>query len=168
MTAIRCTKKLLKEMGLKSADLSDASQEALLGDWYGNLFYHNGKKCLLFAAEKTLLCFVVTEVTRKQIRKLEVVFREGLFRLLLEEGFQPNQVSQLLDECREIEYAATADRGMIGSMNELVKEAQFWLEQLGSPAAPDIAAIHQTLNRNPLKQISYKFAIDVSKELLIG
>jgi hypothetical protein len=168
MTIIRCTKKLCKEMGLKSTDLSDTQHESLLGDWYANLFYHDSKKCLLFAAEKTLLCFVVTEVTRKQIRKLEEVFREGLFRLLLDEGFQPNQVSQLLDECSSVEYATTADRGMIGSMNELVKEAQFWLGQLGSPAAPDLPAIHQTLNRNPLKQISYKFAIDVSKELLTG
>ena len=156
--------------GLSTADLCGTfHQEALLGDWYGNLFYHNRKKCLLFVAEKTLLCFVVTEVTRSaDSQTCEEVFREGLFRLLLDEGFHANQVSQLLDECREIKYAATADRGMIGSMNELVKEAQFWLGQLGTPAAPDIAAIHQTLNRNPLKPISYRFAIDVTKELLSG
>jgi len=165
MTLIRCTQKLRKEMGLGPTDLSNESQESLLGDWYAHPFFYDRKKCLLFTVEKTLLTFLVTAVTRDLIRKLDDVFREGLFRLLLDEGFQPVQVNPLFDSCRLIEYAATTDRSTTGSMNELVKDAQFWLGQYGGPTT-NLTVLNQKLNRIPMKRIEYANAIEATKILL--
>jgi hypothetical protein len=168
MTLLRCTKKLRNEMGLSPMDLSGQQHESPLGDWYAHLFFQDRKKCLLFAAEKTLLTFLVTDVKRDQIRQLDVLFRDGLFRLLLDEGFQPTQANPIFDACRTIEYVATADRSMTGSVNELVKDAQFWLGQLGGPATADITALNRKLNRIPMKRIGYGQAIEATCKTLEG
>lgn len=97
---------------------------------------------------------------------LKEVFYDGLFRLLLDERFESRQVASLLEECQTIEYAATADRRMIGSVNELVKEAQFWLGQLGHADNSDLAAINQKLNSIPMKHIAYRQAIEATRVTL--
>lgn len=85
MTLIRCTTKLRKEMGLKPSDLADSDGAmGLLGDWYAHLFFYARQKCVLFAAEKTLCCFLTPALTHDRIRQLDEVFRDGLFRFLLD------------------------------------------------------------------------------------
>lgn len=166
MTLIRCTLKLRKEMGLGPADLSERRHDSPLGDWYAHLFYQDRKKCLLFAAEQTLLALLAINVNREQIRKLDRLFRDGLFRLLLDEGFQPAEAEPLLVACRSVEYATTTDRSRIGSVNELVKEAQFWLGRMGGPARADVAALNRKLNEIPMKRIGYFHAIEMTRSAL--
>jgi hypothetical protein len=146
--------------------LSGAVADAPLGDWYAHLFFEDRKKCVLFASQKTLLCFVATAVPRERIKALDEVFRDGLFRLLLNEGFQPKQAALVLDACQTVHYAATTDRSMIGTVNEMVKEIQFWLPRYGGVAGPDLTALHHRLNRNPLKRNQYAYAIERTKEVL--
>ena len=166
MTLLRCTQKLRTVMGLGPADLKEAGSEALLGDWYATLLYEHRKKCVLFASDKTLLCFLVPALSQARIRRLDDVFRDGLFRLLLDEGFQPQHVTRLFHECRNVRYAATIDRSMTGTVNEMVKEVHFWLPRFGDVANPDLAALHHKLNRYPLKRNEYDYAIDRTKRLL--
>lgn len=165
-TVLRCTARLRKEMSLSRAGLSDKTTDAPLGDWYAHLFFEERKKCVLFASAKTLLSFVSTALPRERIKRLDEVFREGLFRLLLDEGFQPQQVTPVFDACRDIRYAATSDRSMTGTVNELVKEVQFWLPRYGGVASPNLAALHHKLNRTPLKRNEYAYATDRTKEVL--
>lgn len=167
MITLRCTQKLRKEMGLSPKDLQDApAGDSLLGDWYAHLFYEDRKKCVCFVAQKTLLCFVATALSRQQIKKLDEVFRDGLFRLLLDEGFQAEHATPVFDQCRQVQYAATTDRSMTGTVNELIKDIQFWLPRHGGVTSPDLAALHHKLNRNPLKRNGYAFAIDRTREVL--
>ena len=77
MQLIRCTAKLLKEMGLKKSDLiGDAPRFSFLGQWHANLIHINRKKCVLFANDKTLINFIVPDVSRAEIRELDVMFKE--------------------------------------------------------------------------------------------
>lgn len=66
----------------------------------------------------------MTDVKREQIRKLDDLFRDRLFRPLLDEGFQPTQANLVFDACRTVEYAATADRP-----SRLGNERLQWLGQ---------------------------------------
>ncbi|MDA7979488.1 MAG: hypothetical protein MPJ50_12050 [Pirellulales bacterium] len=166
MTLIRCTQKLRKEMGLKPADLCESADDSLLGAWYAHLFFEERKKCVLFVSEKTLLCFLAPALSRDRIRKLDEVFRDGLFRLLLDEGFQPDHATPVFNECRTIRYAATADRSMTGTVNEMVKDIQFMLPDFGGVATPNLPALHHRLNRNPLKRNEYQYAIERTKQVL--
>lgn len=163
MTLIRCTTKLRKEMGLKPADLVETAEASgLLGDWYAHLFFYARQKCVLFAAEKTLCCFLAPALTRGRIRKLDEVFRDGLFRLLLDEGFQAGEAQRLFDQCLTVRYGAGADRTMTGSVTELVKMAEAWLDARQS-AALDLPKLNHDLNRIPMKRIGYDYAIDQTR-----
>lgn len=166
MILLRCTAKLRKEMGLRPSDLHGDSPESLLGDWYAHLFFEERKKCVLFVSERTLLCFLATGLNRDRIRRLDEVYQDGFFRLLLDEGFQPEQARPAFHDCREVAYAATSDRSMVGTVNELVKETQFLLPRHGGVASPDLPALHHKLNRTPLKRNGYDYAIDRAKRLL--
>ena len=153
-------------MALLPSDLGDAEADDPLGDWYAHLFFEDRKKCVLFVSEKTLLCFVATALPRDRIKKLDVVFRDGLFRLLLDEGFQPRQATLVLDPSKTVDYAVTTDRSMTGTVNEMVKECQFWLPRYGGVGSPDLPALHHRLNRNPLKRNRYEFAIERTTQVL--
>jgi len=168
MTLIRCTQKLRKEMRLKPSDLQEADDDSLLGEWYAHLFFHDRKKCIFFAAEKTLLCFLVTGLSRDRIRQLDEVFRDGLFRLLLDEGFQPEQATELFDECRTVNYGVTSDRSMTGTVSELVKDIQCWLPHHGGVTNPDLSTLNHDLNRIPMKRNKYVYAIEMTKTVLAG
>ncbi len=75
MQLIKCTKKLQKEMGLKKNDISENEpKESCLGSWHANLIYIDGKKCVLFANDKTLFNFIVPNIPRVQIKELSKVF----------------------------------------------------------------------------------------------
>lgn len=166
MLTLRCTQKLRKEMGLSPKDLQDDAEDSLLGDWYAHMFFQDRKKCVCFVAEKTLLCFIATALPRERIKRLDEVFRDGLFRLLLDEGFQPQHATPIFEECQKVQYATTTDRSMTGTVNELVKDIQFWLPHHGSVVSPDLATLHHKLNRNPLKRNKYVFAIERTKQVL--
>lgn len=167
MLLLRCTARLRKEMGLRPSDLSTESPNSLLGDWYAHLFFEERKKCVLFVNEKSLLCFLAVGLKRDRIRQLDDVFRDGFFRLLLDEGFQPEHATPAFNDCREVGYAATSDRSMVGTVNELVKETQFLLPRHGGVTSPDhLPALQHKLNRTPLKRNRYDYAIDRAKSLL--
>jgi len=166
MVLIRCTAKLRKEMGLRPADLRSESPQSQLGDWYAHLFFEKRKKCVLFVSERTLLCFLAVGLKRDRLRRLDEVFRDGFFRLLLDEGFQPEQATPAFNGCREMGYAATSDRSMVGTVNELVRETQFLLPRHGGVASPDLASLYHKMNRTPLKRNGYEYAIVRAKNLL--
>ncbi len=77
MLILRCTTKILKEMGVSKSSLEDVSENNHpLREWYVNLFHFNRKKCLLFTNAATLFSFVVQGVSRNEIRKIESLFRK--------------------------------------------------------------------------------------------
>lgn len=44
---IRCTQKLLKELGVENSELTESeNQDSSLGDWYANIFTLDRKKLL--------------------------------------------------------------------------------------------------------------------------
>ena len=63
MQLIRCTKKLQKEMGLKSSDLcTEEPRFSYLGSWHANLIHIDRRKCVLFVNDKTLFNFTESNI----------------------------------------------------------------------------------------------------------
>ena len=87
MVVFRCTHKVLREMGLKPKELADdVGEENALGEWYVNLLWVRGKKCLQFMHEPTAFCFLMTPVARKDIRDIGPLFEAGAVAVLADEG----------------------------------------------------------------------------------
>ena len=111
MQLIRCTAKLLKEMGIRPKDLRQVKPKfSFLGQWHANLIYINRRKTLLFVNDRTLFNFVVPDVTRSQIRDLPDEFRLTLSCVLAEEAIPEDIRDRILAEYEEIGFAKSSNR----------------------------------------------------------
>ncbi len=169
MPLIRCTKKLLTEMG--DAALSTPGQAAgdvLLGDWFANLLRIEGQKCVIFTSERTLLTFLVPGLRRDAIRDLPNIFRDGLSGLLESEAFTDEAVDRLHSEYRELAIASTNDRRVLGSLNDLSQMAEAHVQHGGGLHSCDVREINHRLNQTPMKLLKMLSPIAATKSLLGG
>jgi len=120
---IRCTAKLLKEMGMTKADLVEkASSESALDEWYAHLFFLARRKCVLFAHARTYYGFVAYGLKREDIRKLDEIFKKNLGYRLYEDSFSPEAIKKAMAITDTITYGRTIDRRVLCVMNQMIYE----------------------------------------------
>ncbi len=166
MQLIRCTKKLQKEMGLKKSDLSVSEPKLLfLGQWHANLIYIDRQKCILLVNDKTLFNFIIPDVSRAQIRKLDELFKVYFEWVLSEEGFGKTDKERIMNEYQEIEYSNTNSKSVLGSMNDLTFHYKYYILSEGGVHSNAIPNIIKKLNRMPMGAIEYRFSIEALEAL---
>ncbi len=167
MQIIKCTKKLQKEMGLKNTDLSvSESTDVVIGPWHANLIYILGKKCVLFVNDKTLFNFIVTGVTRDQIRNLSDMFVINLRCTLINEGIDEESCNKILNEYSSLEFKNTDNKSVLGSINDLAFHYKVNIEDEGSIHTHQIPNIIKRFNHMPMGALKYTYAIKALKEAL--
>lgn len=150
---IRCTAKLLKEIGMAKADLvENTSPESALGEWYAHLFFLARRKCALFIHARTYYGFVAYDVKREDIRKLDGVFRKGLGHRLYEDGFSPDAIKKAMTASEEVVYGRTIDRRVLGVMNQMIYEFGACLDRYGFVTSETLKKSFDLLPRAPHKQ----------------
>jgi len=164
MGIIRCTAKLLTE--LKTKPTNGSSQSPAWCDWHANLLWVDRKKCVLFTNNQTLYSFFLPLMKKPILENFEVVFRLGLFKSLMTEGFAEPQVEYVLREHQHIVIARTNSRSILGSMNDLAFQIKSMIYATGGLANADLSEINRQLNRIPMGAINYKVSIDELKGLL--
>ena len=166
MQLIQCSKKLQKEIGLKKGDLVESCPKfSFLGSWHANLLHISRKKCVLFVNDKTLFNFIVAGVSREEIRKIDVLFTQNLSCVLLSEGIPEEVKEKVMHEYREIKYANTSNKSVIGSMNDLAFHYKHHILSEGGVHSAGIPGIIHKLNHMPMGAIGYKYSIEALKEL---
>lgn len=164
MQLIRCTKKLQKEMGLKPSDLcTEEPCFSYLGPWHANLIYIDRRKCLLFANDRTLLNFIVPDVSRENIRELDKLFTSYLSCILADESFEEADRERILSEYGEIGFANTNSKSVLGSMNDLAFHYKYSILESGGVHSPAVPEIIRRLNRMPMSAIKEVFPIEALK-----
>ena len=120
MQLIRCTAKLLKEVGLKPNELQhDEPRFSFLGPWHANLIYIDRRKSVLFVNDRTLFNLILPDVSRAQIRALPNLFLSGLSCVISAEEFPEDVKMKILGEYEEIVLSKSSDRSVLGSANDL-------------------------------------------------
>jgi hypothetical protein len=158
---IRCTARLLKEMGLTNADLgNNASEESELGEWYANLFFVERKKCVIFTNARTLFTFICFDVNRSEIKNSGKLFRIGFGKALLDEDLEGALIQRLVDECRDVQFARTQDRSVLGVMVDHVKNIKWMVMRDGGLEKSDFSEIIKQLNRTPLLTRDFTYSIE--------
>jgi len=163
MTILRCTKKLLKEIGAPPTDIREFSGLGLLGSWHANIFRIEKHKAIIFTNDKTLYSFVVAGVKRKDIRRIDEMFREQLFRTLKSKRIDVSRFNQVMDETIDIVIGKTNSRTILGSMNDHVATTIYHVAYDGGYEHLDINDINERLNDTPMKGIGYSHS---EKELI--
>ena len=162
MQLIRCTAKLMKEIGLKKLDLVDESPEnSFLGQWHANLIYINRRKCVIFVNDKILLNFIATDVSRAEIRKLDEMFRSLFRHFLASEGFSRELIEKMLAEYSEIKFGKSNNRSVLGSLNELAFHYEHSIIASEGSHSSEVSEIIKRLNRMPMRaSVGYIYPIE--------
>lgn len=162
MTIIRCTQKLLTELRIKPDPVVGEDETG----WHANLLRIERYRCVLCAHDETLFSFFVCRPTRPDFEQFPEVFGQGLFKTMLQFGFPQGQVERMLDTTREIHYAKTSNRRVLGSMNEMARMLEWSISSRGGLAATDPVDLQRLLNETPFKAIGYDRPIDRMQRLL--
>jgi len=169
MRLIHCTQKLLKELDVPLVELDNIpSASEGLGSWYANLIRIDRKKCLLFTNEKTLYSFLIPKVVKSTLKNIEDEFLINLNFNLQAEGFSLEVINKVMQECKEIGFAKTASKSVLGSMNEFAFEFEFLIRREGGIDHIKILQINQQINRTPMSAIKYQYPIEAFRTLLLG
>ena len=158
MAIVRCTAKLLKELGTNQ--LTETSQSPSLWDWHANLLRIERKKWVLFTNDQTLYSFFVRFVKRPLPPDFVEMFRLGLFKSLMGEALTELLVENALRYHRNVVIARTKSRGVLGSMNDLAFQLKCLIEIMGGLARADLSEVNREMNRIPMSAINYRVSID--------
>ncbi len=151
MQLIRCTAKLIKELGLTKSELADEPPKfSFLGQWHANLIYISRRKCVLFANDKILINFIVPDVSRAEIKNLGSMFESTFHCILADEGYSQKQIIKILAEYSEIGIGKSNNRSVLGSLNDLAFHYEHSILESGGPHSAAIPSIISRLNRMPM------------------
>jgi len=157
MGIIRCTAKMLKELGVKPTD--ELGQSVSIGNWHANLLLIDRRKCVLFTNDQTLYSLFVPALKKPQFEIFPEVFRLNLYKGLMSEGFSERQIECLFNEHRQIKIAKSNNRSVLGSMNDLAANIKCSVDMRGGLDKADLNDLNHELNRIPMGAIQYKSSI---------
>ena len=139
---LRCTKKLLDVIGARQ--LADGVPDG--EDWYANLRWFKGRKCLLLTHAATLFTVFEADVRAAGLRDTGDLVTSLIRRELLREHLATQTFGDL--EPQEVIFAKTADRSVMGCMNDMAFLCETVIIRSGGLAGTDIAGLNQALRRN--------------------
>ncbi|MEF9417209.1 hypothetical protein ABXT21_25045 [Ralstonia sp. SM1864_UCD524_TZ4] len=148
MFRLHCTRKLLDRLNRKPIDETGFPSTSALGNWYATALFWR-PQVALFVNERTLLPVlmplapVITLTTR---------FPAALAAALQSHGWSDAQIAAEMQHMRECEIDKTANRSVIGMLNEFTFLAQAWREQHGPL---DLQALSMRLADVPCGPLHY-------------
>ena len=166
MRLIHCTAKLLKELGNPPLQNPNTPNPEGLGNWYANLLRIDRRKCILFTNEKTLYSFLIPKVKKENLKNIEEEFLVNLNLNLQSEGFPLDVINKVMQEYQKIGFAKTANRQVLGVMNDFAYAYEFDIMRGGGLDGIRILEINKQINRTPSSPLKYKYPIDMLQEAL--
>ncbi len=166
MIALRCTRKLLRELGVRADGLSLDPVDGFLGSWFANLLRVDRRKCVLFTNSITLFSFFEPGLVKNDFRDIDRVFGVGLISSLRAEGLGTEVRQRVLSECRHVVLGPTNNRSVLGSMNDLACQVRAHLSLEDGLRGLDLGRLNRRLNRTPMSAIGYACAADRLREAL--
>ena len=116
MLTIRCTQKLLRRVGV-SPKVETARPTTVLGDWYANLVYTRPQQLVLCMNERSLLLVLLPAQNFKNVGPQ---FQEQVCSLLTRIGVSAEAVAAEKQAMLEVRFGPTANRSVLGCLNEAV------------------------------------------------
>ena len=162
MITLRFTKKLRDFLGITLTEplLPTTSP---LGDWYANLIDTCAGRLILIVNEKTLLAVAIPILSAA---RLEDWFRMQVYNLLQMIGVDARVAAAELVHYEEVQYAKTASRSVLGSMNDFSQMIQYRAGSEYGENNLSLSDLEVWLSEVPCKPLGYQHPPDVVKKLL--
>ena len=160
MFHLHCTKKLLDR--IKPEIVEPGPSDTALGSWYATALHWKPQVALL-VSERTLLPVLVPLAPATTLARR---FTAQLALVLKEHGVPSEFIAQEVWRMDKVQYAKTANRSVVGILNEFVRQAEFWLAAYAYEKGDDddLLAISAKLAETPCSPL-YKGAISPDKAL---
>jgi hypothetical protein len=152
---LRCTKKLLDV--IRPEQLAALESEA--EDWYANLLVLDRRKCLLLTHAGTLFTVFEPDVRASNLRATKNFASELIERELFAEGLPADTFGDLWTD--ELLMAKTADRSVLGCMNDMAFLCDVAVADAGGLARVDVRSLNHRLHRNINSARGYEQPIEL-------
>jgi len=159
VASVRCSRAPPRACSSSSAIRSPRRRPASPDDWYANVFWVQRRKCLLVTHAETLFCVFAPAVRAASLGPLDAFVAPLITRQLAAEGFPAGALGRL--DSGQASIAKTADRQVLGCMNDLAGACQHAAADAGGLARLDLTALHYRLQRNITPARDYVPAVDL-------
>ena len=159
---LRCTKKLLAIIG--PALVGEPAPVPDADDWYANLLWFDRRKCLLLTHSATLFTIFEADVNATGMRATRHLVTCLIDRELRGEGLPPGTFGDLGSE--DVILAKTADRSVLGCMNDMAFHCEVIITNSGGLAHTDLAELNRSLRRNINSARRYQLPIELTVKRL--
>ncbi len=156
---IRCTRKLLKLLGAE-ANVDPPSPTNRLGNWYAKPVFVRHVPLIICISERSLLPVIVEG---RGASSFSPRFRDAARSVLQGIGAGPDRVGREVREMESFAVGVTANRRVLGSLNDLALLARFEIE--GNPSL-DLVTLAVKLAETPCSPLKYESPRTVSLALL--
>jgi hypothetical protein len=156
---IRCTRKLLKRLGAE-AIIDPPSPTNRLGNWYAKLGFFRRVPLIICISERSLLPVIVEA---RDASSFSPRFRDAARSVLQGIGAGPDMVGREVREMGSVAIGMTANRRVLGSLNDLASLARFEIED--NPSI-DFVTLAVKLAETPCSPLKYESPRTVSLALL--
>ncbi len=158
---LRCTRKLLTVLGPAVAGPAPAPDP---GDWYANLLRSDRRTCLLLTHSATLFTILEADVTASGLRATRQLVTGLIGRELRREELPPGTFGDLRQQ--EVLLAKTADRSVLGCMNDMAFRCEHAIAGAGGLARTDLAGLNRSLRRNINSARGYRPPVELAARRL--
>lgn len=139
---VRCTKKLLDLLGRA---VTPTDQPPSDEDWYANVLWIDGRKCLLLVHADTLFPVFRADVRVDELRPLGPYVVRAAEEELRAAGLPLDVLGEL--EVNHVHVARTASRSVLGFMNEMAFHLRYQIDREGGIDVCDIRALNRMQRR---------------------
>ena len=140
---LRCTAKMLTLLGVRATALPDVPPSA--DDWYLNLLWIDRRKCLLLTHAGTLFPVFAADVRKADLQPIGPYIVGLAEEHLRSEGLAPDALGPLDPE--DVHLAKTANRSILGVMNDAAVHARYRVEVMGGIDRSDTVFLNRFLRR---------------------
>src|ERR1700740_718430 len=138
---LRCTGKVLALLRVSTPAVGEASDR----DWYAHLAWIDRRKCLLVTHAGTLFSVFMPNVTAAGLRPIGPPVVSPIQPALQPEHLPIDPPGEL--DPWQVAVAKTADRRILGTINDLAFTTEHVIATTGGLARCDINALHHGLHR---------------------
>lgn len=159
---LRCTKKLLVVLGAGRVAEPGPAPDA--GDWYASLLWSDRRKCLLLTHSGTLFSVFEAGVRAADLHATRQLVTGLVERELRREGLPPATFGDLRSQ--ELILARTADRSVLGCMNDMAFRCEMAISDAGGLAHTDLGDLNHALHRHINSSRGYQLPVELAAQRL--
>lgn len=133
---LQCTKNLFDELKIKPVN---TKTENPMFCWHCNVIKVNRRKIVVVVNDLMRCCVVLYGLKAKDFKQFGELVKQGIKEVLKSEHIDENIIKKYLQESGEIIYTKTQGRSIVGKMNGITRDLQFYLNYLNPHSIIQIA-----------------------------